>query len=161
MVGIHEQSHYMENILSRFRFSDYQFAPMPYDPSVLLMKNQRITWDQLIYSQIIASHMYLASATWPDIPFPMSELSRFVPNLGDDLWHALETVMRHWRGKMSYVTRYSGYPRVLEGYYDANSISDFDEMYVINGYLSSLGGGAISLKSCKHAILIRSTHSFR
>lgn len=42
MVGIHEQPHYVEKALSRFKFSDYQYAPMPYDPSVLLMKNQRI-----------------------------------------------------------------------------------------------------------------------
>ena len=32
------QSHYVENVLSRFGFSDYQPAPMPYDPSVLLRK---------------------------------------------------------------------------------------------------------------------------
>jgi hypothetical protein len=44
------QSHYMEKVLSRFGFSDCQPAPTPYDPSVLLRKNQRIAWDQLRYS---------------------------------------------------------------------------------------------------------------
>jgi hypothetical protein len=42
MVGVYEQSYYVEKALSRFKFSDYQSALMPYDPSVLLMKNQRI-----------------------------------------------------------------------------------------------------------------------
>ena len=32
------QSHYVEKVLSRFRFSDCQPTPMPYDPSVLLRK---------------------------------------------------------------------------------------------------------------------------
>jgi hypothetical protein len=44
------QSHYVEKVLSRFGFSDYQLAPTPYDPSVLLRKNQRIARDQLRYS---------------------------------------------------------------------------------------------------------------
>jgi hypothetical protein len=40
--------------------------------------------DQLRYSQIIGSLMYLASATRPDISFAVSKLSRFVSNPGDD-----------------------------------------------------------------------------
>ena len=61
------QSHYVENVLSCFGFSDCAHAPTPYDPSVLLRKNQRIARDQLRYSQIIGSLMYLASATRSDI----------------------------------------------------------------------------------------------
>jgi hypothetical protein len=33
------QSHYVKKILSCFEFSDYQPAPAPYAPSVLLRKN--------------------------------------------------------------------------------------------------------------------------
>jgi hypothetical protein len=44
------QSYYVEKVLSRFGFSDCQPAPTPYDPSVLLRKNQRIARDQLRYS---------------------------------------------------------------------------------------------------------------
>jgi hypothetical protein len=43
------QSHYVENVMSRFGFSDCQPAPTPYDPSVLLRKNRRIARDQLRY----------------------------------------------------------------------------------------------------------------
>ena len=32
------QTHYVENVLSRFGFSDCVSAPTPYDPSVLLRK---------------------------------------------------------------------------------------------------------------------------
>jgi hypothetical protein len=60
-----------------------------------LKKNRRISRDQLRYSQIIGSLMYLASATRPDISFAVSKLSRFDSNLGDDHWHALKRVLRY------------------------------------------------------------------
>jgi ABC-type uncharacterized transport system YnjBCD permease subunit len=49
------------------------------------------------------------------------------------------------------------YSRVLEGYCDANWISDADEIYATRGYVSSLGGGVVSWKSFKQTILTRST----
>ena len=44
------QSHYVEKVLSRFRYSDCTPAPTPYDASVLLRNNRRIARDQLRYS---------------------------------------------------------------------------------------------------------------
>jgi hypothetical protein len=114
------KSHYVEKILSRFGFSDYASAPTSYDPSVILRKNHRILRDQLIYSQIIGSLMYLASATRPDISFAVSKLSQFMSNLGDTHWSTLERVLRYLKGTMSYGIHFTRYPGVLEGYYDAN-----------------------------------------
>ncbi|XP_066164242.1 cytochrome P450 714B2 isoform X1 [Oryza sativa Japonica Group] len=158
------QSHYVDKVLSRFGYSDCKAAPTPYDPSVLLRKNRRIARDQLRYSQIIGSLMYLASATRPDISFAVSKLSRFVSNPGDDHWHALERVMCYLKGTMSYGIHYAGYPKVLEGYSDSNWISDADEINATSGYVFTLGGGAVSWKSCnvswkscKKTILTRST----
>ena len=151
------QSHYVENVLSHFGFSDYQPAPTPYAPSVLLKKNQRIARDQLRYSQIISSLMYLASAARPDISFVVSKLSRFVSNPEDNYWHALERVLRYLKGTMSYGIHYIGYPKVLEGFCDANWIFDTDELYATSGYVFLLGGGVVSWKSCKQTILIKST----
>ena len=96
------------------------------------------------YSQIIGSLMYLASATRPDISFAVSKLSRFVSNLEDTHWHALERVLRYLKGTMSYGIHYTGYPRVLEGYCDGNWISDAEELYATSGYAFLLGGGAVS-----------------
>ena len=151
------QSHYVEKDLSRFGYSDCTPSPTPYDASVLLRKNKWIARDQLRYSQIIHSLMYLASATRPDISFAVSKLSRFVSKPGDDHWHALERVMRYLKGTASYGIHYTGYPRVLEGYSDSNWISDADEIKATSGYVFTLGGGAVSWKSCKQTILTRST----
>jgi hypothetical protein len=58
---------------------------------------------------------------------------------------------------MSLGFHYTGYPTVLEGYCDANWISDAVEIYATSGYVFSLGGGVVSWKSCKQIILTRST----
>src|SRR4051812_7674177 len=151
------QSHYVEKVLNRFGFIDSKPSPTPYDPSVTLKKNKKEARDQLRYSQVIDSLMYLASATRPDISFVVSKLSRFLSNPGDDHWHALERVLRYLKGTASYGIHYTGYPRVLEGYSDSNWISDADEIKATSGYLFTLGGGAVSWKSCKQTILTRST----
>src|SRR4051812_43931741 len=92
--------------------------------------------DQLRYSQIIGSLMYLDSTTRPDISFVVSKLSRFISNPGSDHWHALERVMRYLCGTMRYGIHYSGHPAVLEGYSDSNWISDVDElMPLVDMYL--------------------------
>ncbi|KAK1661489.1 hypothetical protein QYE76_049648 [Lolium multiflorum] len=126
------QSHYVEKILSRFGYIDSKSSPTPYDPSVTLRKNRRIAIDQLRYSRIVGSLMYLASATRPDISFAVSKLSRFMSNSGDH-WHALDRVMRYLRGTMSYGIHYSGHSVVLEGYSDSNWISGVADLYATSG----------------------------
>jgi hypothetical protein len=143
------QSHYVEKVLSCFGYSECEPAPTPYDPSKFLKKNRRISRDQLRYSQIIGSLMYLASATRPDISFAVRKLSWFVSNPGDDHLRALERVLCYLKGTMSLGIDYTAYPILLEGYCDASWISDADEIYVTSGYVFSLGGGAVSWKSWK------------
>jgi hypothetical protein len=58
---------------------------------------------------------------------------------------------------MSYGIRYTAHPKVLEGYCDANWISDIDELYATSGYVFLLGGDAASWKSCKQTVLTKST----
>jgi hypothetical protein len=80
-----------------------------------------------------------------------------VSNPGDVHWQALERVLRYLSGTTSYGIHYSRYPRVLEGYSDSNWIFDADETKATSGYVFTLGGGAVSWKSCKQTILTRST----
>jgi hypothetical protein len=101
--------------------------------------------------------MYLDSATRPDIAYIVSILSRFVANPGSEHWRAIERVMCYLVGIMNYVIHYSGDPKVLAGYSDANWISDADELKATSGYVFTLVGGAVSWKSCKQTILTRST----
>jgi len=58
---------------------------------------------------------------------------------------------------MNYGIEYSGFPAVLEGYNDANWISDSDETKSTSGYVFTLGGGAVMWRSSKQSIIARST----
>jgi hypothetical protein len=58
---------------------------------------------------------------------------------------------------MNYGIHYSGDLKVLEGYSDANWTSNADELKGTSGYVFTLGGGAVSWKSCKQTILTRLT----
>src|SRR6266498_4141474 len=122
---------------------DSKTSPTPYDPSVTLRKNKKESRDQLRYSQIIGSLMYLASATRPDISFAVSKRSRFMLNSSIDHWHALERFMRYLRGTMSYGIHYSGHHAVLEGYSNSNWISNVDELYATSGYVLTLEEGVV------------------
>ena len=89
--------------------------------------------------------------------FAVCKLSQYVSNPADVHWSAVERIMRYLRGTVNHGLHYNGYPSVLEGYCDANWISDADEMKATMGYVFTLGGGAVSWKSCKQTILTRST----
>jgi hypothetical protein len=65
--------------------------------------------------------------------------------------------MHYLVGTIDYGIHYSGYPILLEGYSDANWISDVDDLYAMSGYVFTLGGAAVSWRSCKQSILTRST----
>jgi hypothetical protein len=65
--------------------------------------------------------------------------------------------MHYLVGTMDYEIHYSGYPVVLEGYSDANWISDVDKLYATSGYVFTLSVAAVSWRSCKQTILMRST----
>jgi hypothetical protein len=68
----------------------------------------------------------------------------------------LERVIHYLVGTMDYDIHYSENPAVLEGYNDVNWISDVDELYAMSGYVFTLGGAAISWRSWKQIILMRS-----
>jgi hypothetical protein len=52
---------------------------------------------------------------------------------------------------------YIGYPNVLEGYDNANWISDVDEIKGTSGYMFTIGGATVSWRSHKQTILTKST----
>jgi hypothetical protein len=106
------QTHYVEKMLSQFGYNNSKPAPTPYDVSLVLRKNLRIMVDQLRYSQIIGSLMYLASATRPDIAYVVSKLSGLFQIRAVNTCVLLERVMRYLVGTMNYDIHYSGDPKV-------------------------------------------------
>ncbi|XP_031127506.1 secreted RxLR effector protein 161-like [Ipomoea triloba] len=97
------------------------------------------------------------SCTRPDIAFAVSKLSRYTSNPGDMHWKAIVRVMRYLRDTRNYALHYTGYPAVLEGYSDANWISDIKDSKSTSGYVFTLAGAAVAWKSSKQTVIARST----
>ena len=91
--------------------------------------------------------MYVMNCTRLDIAYSVSKLSRYTCNPGPDHWKAIVRVLRYLKYTLNYGLHYTGYPAVLEGYSDANWISDTKDSKSTSGYVFTLGGGAVSWKS--------------
>ena len=151
------QEHYVEKILKRFGHFDAKHVSTPYDANTHLMKNRGDPVGQAEYAQIIGSLMHLMNFSRPDIAYAVCRLSRYTHNPNNDHWSALARLMKYLRGTMNYGILYSGFPVVLEGYSDANWISDSDEIKSTSGYVFTLGGGVVTWKSSKQTLIASST----
>ena len=66
-------------------------------------------------------------------------------------------VLKYLRFNRDYELYHTRYPTVLEGYSDANLISNVKDSKSHSGYVLILGGGAVSWKSSKQTVMARST----
>ncbi|GJW79897.1 retrovirus-related pol polyprotein from transposon TNT 1-94 [Tanacetum coccineum] len=151
------QSHYIEKTLKKFGHYDDRPVVTPLDPKVQLKKNKGQSVSQLHYTQVLGSLMYIMNCTRPDLAYSVSRLSRYSHNPGRDHWDALVRVLQYLKHTMAYGLHYTKYPPVLEGYCDANWISNHNEGKSTSGYVYTLGGAAVSWKSSKQTVNTRST----
>lgn len=79
------------------------------------------------YAQIIGSLMHLMNFTRPDIAYAVCRLNIYTHNPNKEHWSALMRLMKYLRGTMNSGILYSEFPSTLEGYCNANRISDSDE----------------------------------
>ncbi|XP_071912215.1 uncharacterized protein [Coffea arabica] len=93
----------------------------------------------------------------PDIAYAVCRLSRYIHNPNREHRFALVRLMKYLRGTINFGILYSGFPTVLEGYNDANWISDPNDTKSTSGYVFTLGGGAVAWKSARQTIIARST----
>jgi hypothetical protein len=151
------QSHYVEKVLKKFGHFDSNPAVTPFDANCKLKKNVGEGVSQLEYSQVIGCLMYIMNSTRPDIAYSISRLSRYTSNPDKNHWEALRRVLRYLKYTIDYGLHYTRYPPVLEGYTDANWISDSNESKSTSGYVFTIGGGAVSWRSSKQTCIARST----
>jgi hypothetical protein len=117
------QSHYVEKVLTRFGHMDRKPVTTPYDPPYTLSKHEGEPVNQLLYSKIIGSLMYLSSETRPDISYAVCRLARYSVSPGDRHWVALYRVLRYLKGAMNLGIKYTGFPSVLEGFSETGSLT--------------------------------------
>ncbi|CAM8998355.1 unnamed protein product [Rhodiola kirilowii] len=151
------QTHYVEKILKKFDCFDVVPVRTPCDPNKHLFKNSGTSVSQEEYAKVIGSLMFLMNCTRPDIAFAVSRLSRYTHNPSGEHWSALKHLLRYLRGTLEWGLNFRGFPLVLEGYCDANWVTDSDEVSSTSGYVFTLCGSAISWKSSKQTCIARST----
>ena len=151
------QAHYVDKILNTHNAGDSGLARTPIDTSKHLSKNRGAGVAQLEYSRIIGMLMYLMTSTRPDLAYAVSRLSRYTSNPSYAHWGAMTRVLHYLRYSRDYGLHYERYPAVIEGYSDANWISDIKDSRSTSGYVFTLGGAAISWKSSKQTVIAKST----
>ena len=154
------QSHYIKKSLDKLDKDESNIARTLVDINLHLSKNIGQSISQLEYSRIIGSLMYVMNCTRPDIAYSVSKLSRYTINPGVDHWKAIIRVLIYLRYTQNYGLHYTRYPEVLEGYSDANWISDMKDTKSTSGYVFTLDGAAVSWKSSKQTWISISTMEF-
>ena len=101
--------------------------------------------------------MYLTNCTQPNITQTVNRLSRYTSNPGHNHWKAIVRVLRYLRETSKYGLHYERYLAVLEGYNDANWISDTMDSKSMSGFVFTLGSAAVSWKSSRQTYIDRST----
>ncbi|GJV47161.1 hypothetical protein Tco_1437373 [Tanacetum coccineum] len=97
------------------------------------------------------------TSTRPDLAYAVSRLSRYTSNPSYAHWKAITRVLHYLRYSRDYGLHYDRHPAVIEGYSDANWISDIKDSRSTSGYVFTLGGAAISWKSSKQTVIAKST----
>ena len=114
------QTHYIENIISKFKHLSIKEFNTPFDSSIKLSDNSGSAVAQLEYASAIGSLMYLMHCTRPVIVFSVCKLCRFTSNPGGELWTAISRVFGYLRRTIGLGLFYNEYPAMLEGYTDAS-----------------------------------------
>ncbi|CAM8888778.1 unnamed protein product [Rhodiola kirilowii] len=151
------QSHYIEKVLKKYKYSDCHPVHTPFESSKHLFPNKGAPVLQLEYSRVIGSLMYAMTSTRPDIAFVVGKLSRYTSNHSEDHWRAVHRVLRYLKGTINLGLVYSEFPSVIEVYSDASWISNEEDHSSTSGWVFLLGGGAISWASKKQTCISSST----
>ena len=101
--------------------------------------------------------MYVMNYTRLDIACAVSKLSRFTVSPNENHWKAMKRLLGYLKHTQDYALHYTEYPAVLEGYCDANWITDTKDTKSTSGYVFTLGRATVSWKSSKQTCIARST----
>ena len=103
------------------------------------------------------SSNHLMNYTKPDITYVVGRLSWYTQSPNQDHWIVVCRVFKYLRSTINYGLYSIRFPSVLEGFSDANWISDSYEMKSTSGYVFILRGSAVSWKSAKQTRITWST----
>ena len=101
--------------------------------------------------------MYAMLCTRPDICYAVSIMSRYQSNPGSEHWIVVKHILKYLNRTKHYFLVFGGEDLIVQGYTNSDFQSDIDDRKSIYGFVSTLGKGAISWRSCKQDITADST----
>ncbi|CAI5516788.1 unnamed protein product, partial [Closterium sp. Naga37s-1] len=146
------QSHMVQQVLQRFRFtySSPQPTPLPTGHSLSALPSGESVEPSGPYPELVGCLMYLMTCTRPDLAYPPSILARYVAPGRHRKEHmdAAKRVLRYLCSTSGMGLVLGGRDRVvLTGHSDASWADDQATQRSSQGYTFSLGSGSVSWRS--------------
>ncbi|GKE52656.1 hypothetical protein Tco_1487812 [Tanacetum coccineum] len=151
------QYHYIDKIIDKFQYLNIEEANTPYESSCKLVENNGRAVAQIKYARAICYLMYATHCTKPDIAYAVCKLSRYTSNPSQDHWKAIGRVFGYLKRTRQLASYYDRFHAVLEGYSDASWITSSSDSKSTNGWIFTLGGGAVCWGSKKQTCITHST----
>ncbi|KAK9078793.1 hypothetical protein SSX86_002851 [Deinandra increscens subsp. villosa] len=116
--------------------------------------------DQIPYSSIVGSLMYLMVCTRPDTGYGVSLVSRYLANPGKTHWQVVKWLLKYLNGTSSLGLIFGDMNHHAEGIYgyvDADYAKDLDRGRSMTGYIFSVSGGVVSWRVALQNVVALST----
>ena len=162
ILGLSQQM-YIESVLKRFSMENSKSGFLPLRHGIHLSKKicpstsvEIHRMKQIPYALAIGSIMYAMLCTRHDIALAMSVTSRYQSNLGEEHWTTVKNILKYLRMTKDLFLVFGGDSELnLEGYSDADFMTDPDDRRSTSEYVFLCNHGAISWKSSKQSIIAK------
>ncbi|KAK5670322.1 hypothetical protein QVD99_8718 [Batrachochytrium dendrobatidis] len=152
------QSHYLSDVLEKFRMSNCnpKFIPLyPSNPLPAAEETDPVT--SAPYREAVGSLMYAMIATRPDLAAAVGQAARHMHHATDQHWNAVKLILHYVQGTLSYALELGGTNASLSGYSDADWAGDVKTRKSTSGYLCYVGNALVSWRSSKQTCVAVST----
>ncbi|KAJ9561984.1 hypothetical protein OSB04_007144 [Centaurea solstitialis] len=159
LIGL-SQSTYIDKILKKFRMDESKKGFIPMQHGICPASSQdQDKMKSVPYASAIGSIMYAMLCTRPDVAYSVSVTSRYQQNPGEPHWVAVKNILKYLRRTKDMFLVFGGSEDEISviGYSDASFYTDRDDFRSQSGYVFTLNGGPISLKSSKQDTIADST----
>ncbi|CAI5533741.1 unnamed protein product [Closterium sp. Naga37s-1] len=155
------QSHMVQQVLQRFRFtySSPQPTPLPTGHSLSALPSDESVEPSGPYPELVGCLMYLMTCTRPDLAYPLSILAHYVAPGRHRKEHmdAAKRVLRYLCSTSGMGLVLGGRRDVvLTGHSDASWADDQATQWSSQGYTFSLGSGSVSWRSTRSSSVLSS-----
>lgn len=156
------QANYLSKVVRRFNMHEAKTVNTTigghFKLSAVKDVSECIDTEKFPYSSAVGSFMYFMVGTRPDLAYAIGLISRFMSKPGEIHWDAVKWLLRYVKGSsdLSLVFTKSKEFRV-QGYCDSDFAGDLDKSRSTSGYVFTMGGNAVSWRSCLQSVVALST----